>query len=151
MKALRGILRPFYSLRNVCAPSTCIGVFHALVHSRLTYGCIIWGGTYESRLKPLITLEKHFIRIICKAKRSEHSFPLFSQMNVLPLRSFYLYKVLRLFFVRSGGGIVIEPSRTRQKMRIDVPRPHIEFFKRTFNYIGPLWFNDLPDEIFYVL
>ena len=71
-------------------------------------------------------------------------------MNVLPLRSFYLYKVLRLFFVRSGGGIVIEPSRTRQNMRIDVPRPHIEFFKRTFNYIGPLWFNDLPEEIFYM-
>lgn len=145
---MKNYVRLFYYLRKMCERDICIQVFHALVHSRLTYGCIAWAGTYNERLKPLITTEKHFVRIIYKVRKTEHSFPLYKKMDLLPLKSFYIFKVLKLYYLRSGNTQTCETeNRTRQEIRINIPRPYTEFFKKTFLYIGPQWYNKLPNII----
>lgn len=149
---LKFMLRTFYFLRNICSTDTCLQVFHALVQSRLTYAILIYGGTYPTRLRPLVLLQKHFVRVILKKNRVAPSLPLFKQIDILPLKHFYVFKVLKLYYLRSGNspsGREIE-TRTRQNATYVVPRPYNEFFKRTYLYTGPLFFNILPDNIKYL-
>jgi hypothetical protein len=148
LKSVKPTLRHMYFLRKLCSAKICTQVFYSLVHSRLTYGIEAWGGTYHSRLKPLMIMEKHFIKIINKKKKREASYPIYKQMELLPLRSFYLFRVLRVFYNKSGECIlqVDSSSVTRQgaQRRFPVPRPYKEFYKMTFKYQGPVWYNKFP-------
>lgn len=149
-KSVKPVLRHMYFLRKLCSTSICRQVFHSLVHSRLTYGIEAWGGTYQSRLKPLFTLEKYFIRIINKKSKREASYPIYKSMNLLPLRSFYLFRVLRVFYARSGECIVrndesTSVTRLGAQRQFPIPRPYKQFFKMTFQYQGPVWYNKLSN------
>ena len=49
------------------------------------YGLLLWGNTYSSSIKPLITLQKRAMRIITFSKPDEHSEPLFKELEILKL------------------------------------------------------------------
>jgi len=55
------------------------------IYPFLTYGLSIWGNTYRTTLKPLITLQKRAIRTITLSKPDEHSEPLFKDLEILKL------------------------------------------------------------------
>ena len=46
-------------------------IYYSLIHSHLSYANIVWGSTSASKLKKLVSLQKHAIRIVCNKKRSE--------------------------------------------------------------------------------
>ena len=58
---------------------------YSIIYPFLTYGLSIWGNTYSSTLKPLITFQKRAIRIITFSKPDEHSEPLFKGLEILKL------------------------------------------------------------------
>ena len=60
-------------------------LYYSIIYPFLTYGLSIWGNTYSSTLKPLITLQKRAIRIITFSKPDEHSEPLFKELEILKL------------------------------------------------------------------
>jgi hypothetical protein len=51
----------------------------------ISYCAEVWGNTYKTNLRKIFLKQKHVIRIICKAKRRDHSTPLFKKMNVFKL------------------------------------------------------------------
>ena len=60
-------------------------LYNSLILPHLNYCNIIWGNTYESTLKPLVTMQKSAIKLIAQAGFREHTPPLFHRLGVLQL------------------------------------------------------------------
>ena len=54
-------------LRNCVDVETLREVYHALVHSYLRYGIIVWGSASAAAIKPLQILINRVIRVMCFA------------------------------------------------------------------------------------
>ena len=52
-----------------------------------------WGNTYNSLLKPLITLQKKAVRIMTFSNFREHSSPLFKMLNILKFPDLISYRI----------------------------------------------------------
>lgn len=142
------ILRLFFFLRKLCTTQLMRTIYFSLVHSRLEYGITCWGGTYITNLKPLITCQKIYIRVLTNKHKLASTFPLFKELHILPLRYIFVFKVLRMFFIRSKS---IETNEYREKLRnkdhMFVTRPTSTYFTKTFTFLGPSMINKLPVEL----
>lgn len=146
---LGNIIRVFYFMKNMCRKEILRGVYFALIHSRLNYGIECWGGTYTSNIKSLVTLQKHAVRLITGKSRTEASWPLFQSLKVLPIRNMYIYKVLKIFYIRSASYEAKNEYKTRLRNAKDfnLPRPTCTYFTKWYSYLAPKIFNKLPSEI----
>ena len=83
-KVSRGIGVPskmsYYVNRNILHQ-----LHYSIIYPFLTYGLSIWGNSYSTTLKPLITLPKRAIRTTTFSKQDEHSEPLFKELEILKL------------------------------------------------------------------
>lgn len=143
-------MRKFYFLRSLCPLSVMRQIYFAFVHSRLNYAITCWGSTYHTHVKPLSGLQKSFVRIMMKKTRLHESFPLFLNLNILPLRYMYVFRVLQMFFNRSGNaGAIVDTIRSssRHGNRAQLPRPRSTMFQKSFLFLGPKFFNNLPDNV----
>lgn len=142
--------RMFYMLRATCSVELMRTLYYALINSKLEYGITIWGGTYTSTLKPLIVIQKSFMRHIANCHKYAHTDPLFTNLKVLPINNLYMYKVLRIFFDRSNTERKIIRTSTiilRNNLNVYVPKPNLTIYKDFYSYIAPKVFNCLPKEI----
>lgn len=142
-------IRLFYFLQCICPQRVLRSLYFALVNSKLEYGMVCWGGTYLTNLKPLITLQKLFVRVILKKGRFQPSYPCFKELNILPIRSLFIYKVLKIVREESTNIIGINKENRheytlRHEDRLLVPRPNLTFFTKTINFIAPRLYNSLP-------
>lgn len=145
---LNNIIRTTYFLRDLCDFTTLKTIYYSLFQSRLEYSLVCWGGTYLSNIDPLIKQQKHIIRIITRNKVWCPSWPLFLQNKILPLRHLFVYKVLIIFYKRSGNKLCDERSHNyllRTTQIFQIPQPYSTFYKKSFEYIGPLLYNKLPE------
>lgn len=147
-KSLMLFLRKFYFLKQLCPQHIMIKIFYSLVHSKLTYGVGCWGATYVTSLKPLMALEKHYVRIIFCKPRDTHSFPLFKKINLLPLRHFYVFKVLKIYYNRCNAYDKVHIRVTRNIGSIlEVPFSKKEIFNKFIFVLFPRFYNCLPSEL----
>lgn len=142
-------IRLFYFMRKVCPIQVMRSLYFALVHSKLEYGIVCYGGTYKTTLVPLKKIQKHYIRIILNKNCREPSYPCFKKMKILPLRNLYVFKILKAFYLKSGT--TVDTGNTfREKLRsaenYKVPKPNTSFYTKSFNFLGPRIFNKLPLE-----
>lgn len=147
---LNSILRYFYFLNKICNERILKMLYTSLVHSRLEYGLFCWGGCYNTTIKPLCIQQNCFIRLIMKKCKRETAFPLFKSLGILPLKHLFIFKVLRLFFKKSGNLPQNNSSYAYKLRRIDlynVPKPNFTFFQKSYVYMGPKLFNNLEIEI----
>ena len=73
------------SFLRVSKSKTLLDLYYALVYPFLTYCLIAWGNTYQTSLQPLFVLQKKAIRIITFSSFSDHTSPLFKDLNVIKL------------------------------------------------------------------
>jgi hypothetical protein len=103
--------------------------------------------TFESYSKPLYIQQKQFIRLISYKNRFEPSKPLFKIHKILPFKHRYVFKVLKFFYNQRGNIPVVENQYKRMLRNANlftIPKPAISFFTRTFKFIAPKIFNQLP-------
>lgn len=144
---LNSALRTFYHLRQVCPESVLRTAYFSIVNSKLQYGIVCWGGTYLSTLRAVQVSQKKIIRVMRGAKISEPSYPLFKNLLIYPLRHLFVYRVLRIFFIRGGhlrGNTNVHSIRLQNLNRFPTPFPKIEAFKRYYTFCAPKLFNELP-------
>ena len=60
-----------------------------IVSSYLSYCNEIWGNTYTSNVKCLVTLQKQATRLICNAGRLAHTNAKLKDMSILKLSEFF--------------------------------------------------------------
>lgn len=147
---LKSCIRIFYFLNNLCNENLMISLYYALIHSRLQYAIQCWGGTFKYNIDKLRVAQNSFIRIILRKNRRESSFPLFRQLNILPVQHLFIFKVLRLFFIRSGNtgtNNLFYNTRSLSRNAFRLPKVNRSFFRQSYEYIGPKYFNQLPMEV----
>lgn len=140
-----------YHLRQFCSRKLLETVYFGLVQSKLQYGLICWGGTYNNKLQPLLVVQKLILRIIWKQRRREHSFCLFCSSQILPLRHLYFYKVLKIFYIRSGyllnQNLTACNLRSNQRCLATIPQHNTQRFFNFYTSLAPRLFNRLPFEL----
>src|SRR5436190_6656003 len=135
-------VRSFYFLRDICPRKVLVNVYHALIGTQISYGLTCWGGTYISSLYPIIILQKSFLRIITKSQRTSHSWPLFSQLKILPIRNLYIFKVLKVFFMRSSlEGFARNVRHGPRHILARVPKTKLTMFQNFYTFNAPRLFN----------
>lgn len=78
-------------LCEVCSLKIVKQVYYALVESRLSYGFARWGGTYTSTIKPIILVQKYFVRVMENKCRIESSWPLFIHLKIFSAEKFIIF------------------------------------------------------------
>ncbi len=137
----------FYSLRTVCYTGLLKQIYFAFINSKIEYALEIWGGSYITTLKPIITLQKHFMRIITFKNKIENSAPIFRNLNVLPIKNLYIFKVLKAFFNQSSNFYNANSHYSQRRINVQVPRPNLTLFKKFYLFLGPTFFNCLPEYL----
>jgi hypothetical protein len=141
-------IRIFYMLRTVCYPDLLRSMYFALINSKIEYGLEIWGGAFSTTIRPIIILQKAFIRIISYKTRLEHTFQLFRNLNILPIRNLYVYKTLKMFFDKSVEKRICHFHRvSRNRLNVVVPKPNLTTFRKFYLFLAPRFFNILPNDI----
>lgn len=142
-------LRKLYLLQKLCSSRILINVYHALVNSRLSYGIVCWGGTYTSTLYPIVIVQKRLVRLIAKKGRLDHSWPIFLSLRILPLRHLYIFKVLKMFFIRSTAfSITHTPIYNFRKYHVvPVPRSNVTAHQIFYSSVAPRIFNTINSKL----
>ena len=149
-KALLLMTRKIYLLRSFCSIDVLKSVYFGLIGSKIQYGIVCWGYTYSNLLKPISIIQKKIIRCILKKPLTEPSFPLFKRLNILPLKHLYVYRVVKLFYLRCHNWGSLERSYNLRQHRTNsfiIFLPKLEFSRHSFDYIGPTLFSKIPDDI----
>jgi hypothetical protein len=150
-KTLRHCLSKLYFLRNKCPLTFLKDIYLALVQSKISYGLNCWGGAYQNAINPILFLQKRIVRIITHKNRLTHTLPLFLELNILPLRHLYFYKVLKNFYLRSGDDANLmsgaQGTTLRERNSVPLPKPTMTLFQRCFVYISRKIFNVIPTYI----
>lgn len=142
--------RKFYFLRNICDVNLLRCLYFALIHSRIQYAVNAWGSTYKYLIEKVRITQNHFIRIILRKHMRESSFPLYTELKILPIQHLYVYKVLRLFYNISGNfetSNLVYSTRNAKKNLFRIPKVKKSIFRNSFMYSGPRYFNLLPNNI----
>lgn len=147
---IRATIRTFYFLNKFCNTHLLRNLYYTLVQSRLQYGLICWGGAYKILIDKLRVSQNHIVRILLRKNLRSSSFPLFQQIKALPIQHLYVYKVLTLFYKRSGNegtNFLVYGTRSVSERHFRIPKVNKEIFRLCFQYVGPKFFNKLPFNI----
>lgn len=143
-------IRYFYFLRNLSNTPILRMLYFALIQSRLEYGLVFWGNTYDSYTKPLFIQQKHALRLISYKNRFEPSKPLFIQHKIFPLKYLYVFKALNLFssvykkIPRNENEYILKLRNPNQFL---VSKPKNTFFTKTFGFIVLKFFKKLNENV----
>ena len=69
-------------LRHFTNKNTSKLIYCALVYPYLTYGNLVRGNTYPTRLQKLLNVQKKIVRLICFKSYMDHSEPIFLQLKI---------------------------------------------------------------------
>ena len=139
--------RSLYTLRPFCYFSTLRILYLALVQSRLSYGITVWVGIYFKNIKPIVTAQKYIMRTLYGVSRYQSCKPLFKKSKILSIRNLYVYRVLKLFYLRSGNRNIKQAKYLFRGNLCFVPASKKEFFRRYYIHSAPSMFNQLPKNI----
>ena len=148
-KSVIWAIHKFYNLSKVCPRVTLRKLYHALVESIIMYGISSWGGTYFANIEDLYIAQKRIIKVIYKRPQTTPTVPLFRELNLLPFRYLYIYKVLKLFFIRSNSfhNRTVHSYNTRNPNNFAGVRCNSEKFRRFYLYMAPFFYHMLPNDI----
>lgn len=143
-------IRKFYFLRNILNEHLMRTLYFALIHSKIVYGIENWGSADEYIINSLQVTQNHFIRIISFKQKKDSALPIFKKLKILPVRYLYVFKVLKMFYLRSGNkkcDIMYQRSRSFAQGLYMRPKVNKSIFRKTITYTGPKFFNVVPIEI----
>ena len=90
----------FSKLRLKVPQYVLLNVYYTFEYPYLLYYNIIWGGTYNVALAPLIMLKKGVIRITAGEHFLAHTNDLFIHLGILKITFFFLYRYIGLIYVQ---------------------------------------------------
>ena len=86
------------NLKNILPSKFLIDVYYSLIYSHLCYCITSWGCASQTRLMPLIKLQKRAVRIITNKKYRDHTNPLFLDCKLLKIAEIYKLELSKLMF-----------------------------------------------------
>ena len=124
-------------------------LYHSLVYPYLLYCIIIWGGTYDSHLKPLFILQKRAIRTINKVPYLDHTNPLFLSNKILKLQDIYKFTV-STYMYENHSRMTLNSTHsfsTRNRSHLVPPYERLTVTQQSIFYQGSKIWNSIPNHI----
>jgi hypothetical protein len=123
-------------------------IYHSYVHSIITYGIIFWGNSPHNT--DIFKIQKRIIRIMTKSRSRDSCRQLFKRLEILPLKSQYLFSVL-LFVVKNKYLYTTNQEshniNTRSNINLHPPLCNLTIFLKGAYFSGIKLFNHLPLKI----
>ena len=85
-----------YKLKPVLDNNILYSLYCTLILPYMNYACEIWGNTYQTKLKDIITLQKRAIRNVDKIGYRDHTDPVFVKYNCLKFDDIVQMKTLSI-------------------------------------------------------
>jgi hypothetical protein len=158
-KSLFGINK----IKNFVTLDALKKLYYALVHSSISYCINVYGSANKTTLAPLVIQQKKAIRIISRAKYRDHTAPLFSKLEILPLEQLIMYNRLKFmhnYYFRKLpfsfhnlwlSNAERNPARElRNANDYFIPPHRIELVKRMPLFSFPAAWNSETDEKFII-
>ena len=138
-------------------------LYFAFVNPHLEYCITSWGVAYPTTIFPLAQLQKKAVRLMCFKNKTEHTDPIFKQLEILPLKKLYFVRICCLVkrylstdnqfsismfqrcnatyntrFMSCSNNLLV-PGYTKGRLLNN------SFFM-CISYIGPVFYNKLSDQ-----
>ena len=78
-------------------------LYFSLVYPYLIYCITVWGSTYQTNLKRIITLQKKVIKIISNVPFDAYTDNLFRDHQILKFNGIYLFQTAKFMFLYTKG------------------------------------------------
>ena len=79
LKNIRLLFKPSLIFSKKCL----LKLYFSYIHSYINYANIVWSSTSHTKLKKILTMQKHAIRIIFNVHKETHIRALFQELNAL--------------------------------------------------------------------
>ena len=80
-------------IRQYLPETALLKIYYAQIHSHLLFGLIIWGSTFPTYIKKLITLQNKAVKFIRAAKFDDSFSPYYKRLKIVKLKDFYKLEV----------------------------------------------------------
>ena len=146
-------------VKDYVTKSTLKTLYYSFIYPYLNYNLINWGSAASSNLNCLKVSNKKATRTILSKKNTEHSMPLFQQLQIFPLeelikfkQGIFMWKVNKNLLPTLNQSCYIRnnsPIFVRQNVsKFFLPNPRTTYAKRHCTYSTiKLWNNFIPDNI----
>ena len=145
-----------------CMPcTTLLMLYNSIVLPHFDYADIIWGTAADKYVTRLYKLQKRAARIIASARRFAKSEPIFQDLKWMPLKERIHFHTATMMHKAMSGQTPdyitskfthvrdCSSQRTREGLhdKLRLPKPHLEVYRRSFDYRGASLWNDLDHDI----
>ncbi|KAL4238884.1 hypothetical protein ACF0H5_003591 [Mactra antiquata] len=136
--------------------------YNAYILPHLEYCCSVWGNCNSSYSDILIKFQKRAARIILEKDFDTPSQELFSSLNWMKFpervnykKSIIMYKAINNIcpqylskkFMKNNVECTHYLRSAENNQLLHVPKPRLEFTKKSLDYSGPKLWNALPNEV----
>ena len=142
----------FYKLRPCLNQTSLIRVYKSIVQCIISFGIIVWGGTYPTTIKPLIVSHKSILKVVARKSRRFPSSQIFREVPVFSLSQLYIksslmfyHKHPEMFKYPSRSGI--RDIRPSTQAVLPAPRTRLKCTSRHIYYSLPLLLRTLPENL----
>lgn len=132
-------------IRAIIGREAAITAYHALFHSKMSYGVVLWGESAHA--ERILILQKRAIRTVLALTPRTHCRPLFIQLGILTVPAVYiLQQLVRARGERSGHKTRGEVTslHTRGRNQLEVPRHRLATTQAQHRHLQI--FNQIPEE-----
>jgi hypothetical protein len=137
-------------MASLCNRSVLKMIYHAHIHSHISYGLCVYGGTTNYNLHKILLLQKRAIRIILNLKWDDHVREHFRNLEIFTVYDQYIYDCI-LYIKNNFNNLELRSEfhsyNTRNKNNINIQKHKLSFFTKKTTYMGTKFYNLLPIEI----
>ena len=155
-----GIISKLRHYLLICA---ILQLYYSLIHTHLLCGLVVWGSSYKSKLKKLLSLQNKVVKLIGGGLLRDKATPFYSQLGILKLTN--LFKLEVGIFVRAHfknklptslsdyfiltSEVSQKNTRSTQPRRncLYIPRYASNRMQKYIRFQGVKIWNDIPSNI----
>uniref|UniRef100_A0A1B6M194 Reverse transcriptase domain-containing protein n=1 Tax=Graphocephala atropunctata TaxID=36148 RepID=A0A1B6M194_9HEMI len=137
-------------MSKICSKETLKTIYCSLIHSHISFGLILYGGTSLENLNRILHLQKQAIRIIFGLDWTDSAREYFPKLGVLTIYSQYIFELIlhiknNLSDFPTLGSYHNYQTRNNKKICYVVHR--LKFLEKKPSYAGVSFYNSLPIRI----
>jgi hypothetical protein len=126
----------FFYLNKFLNKTTAKMAFHAFVQSRISYGIIAWGSTYNVHHKKITSLQNNIIKNIYKDSKTKEN-------DLLNPHQLQILKIIN-YYKKHEKDFSYKMCNNRNKKTMKLAIPKIEKFRQSHMYVYTKIFDKIP-------
>lgn len=144
VKKCRYLIYLFYNLRIYLQQEQLLMIYYALFWSVATYGIIVWGGTYEKTINPLLSVQKKILKLIYTKPLHYESEKLYIENSIINVKKYFVEKSIYTNYNLHQNTYFQLKLKAHRTLIIPTKKVNKEIDRRNYRYVSCKAFNALP-------